>query len=356
MFDFSKLNQKIYINIDNSADALWHLIVHYKSNNIASLSPTLGSGINQYFKIAKEIIRKKLGKHRKVISLPVPGLLALVVHQGFKVFNYKDGTVSKVFDKSTSEVTIIKEVALVKGASRLEFAPKFIAEDISKKFFTEELVSGQLAVVNARENTDFSRDLYGSHIVNYIVQMITTDQEQNIQISHILQALSRFIHNDHLTGLETSHPNLSEIKRFYSDVCDDLNNYADKNVIKCYSHGDFSLENIIFSRNNVKVIDWEGAESRSILNDFYNYFFTEMYYKRLDISLDILKPARRKLLDHLDSALVEQNIKSYFDVYRKIFYLERIKACLERNITESVVRVTMNSVLLFKEYDSLNNS
>lgn len=354
MFEFSKLNQKVFINLDITTDALRYLIVHYKSNNIASLSPALGNGIGQYLKIAKAIIRKKLGKSGKVIRLPIAGSLALVVHQGYKIFNYKDGTVSKIFEKSTSEATIVKEVTIARNASRLEFAPKFITKDINKGFFTEELVSGQLAAVNARENTDFSRNLYSSHIVDYMARMIATDQEQHIPIKAMLQVLSEFINNDDLSGLEGKYPELTEIKYFFNHVCDDLMNNANDSVIKCYSHGDFSLENIIFSNESVKVIDWEGAESRSILNDFYNYFFTEMYYKRLEMSPDILKSAHQQLLDRLDSESVKEHIEAHDDMYRKIFYLERIKTCLERNLTKNAIKVTINSVLLFKGYESLN--
>ena len=279
-----------------------------------------------------------------------------MVHQGYKVFDYKEGTVSKVFGNSVSETAIRKEIETTRSASRLEFAPKFIREDLRNKTYTEELVTGQLAAVNARENISFSRNLYDSHIAGYLARMIITDQTQDIQIGGILPELSEFIESDYLSELESTYPALIEIKEFYSDVCDDLGNSVDNSIIKCYSHGDFSLENIIFSGRNVKVIDWEGAESRSILNDFFNYFFTEMYYKRLDTSLDILDSARQELLDRLDDTLVKDHIKSCYDFYRKIFYLERIKTILERDISEGLIRVAMNSVLLFKAYESLQNN
>ena len=355
MHEFSKLNNIIYINLDKSTDVLWHLVVHYKSNHIGSLSPSLGNRTNQYLRIIKEVIRKKLGKTREVIRLPVPGLLALKVHQGFKVFNYKDGTVSKVFASSVPEEMLRKEIETTISASRLDFAPKFIKDDPEKKSYTEELVAGQLAAVNARIDSAFSLSLYDSHIADYLARMITTDQIPDVQVSGILHELSAFIRNDSLARLETTYPALIEIKRFYTDICGDLENFADKSVIKCYSHGDFSLENIIVSRRNVKVIDWEGAESRSILNDFFNYFFTEMYYKRLDVSLDIFDSARQKLLDRLDGTLAKENVKSCYDIYCKIFYLERLKTILERDLNEGFIRVARNSVLLFKTHEALHN-
>lgn len=356
MHQFSKLNNIIYINLDKSTDVLWHLVVHYNANNIGSLSPTAGSRKNQYIKIVKEVIRSKLGGSRQVISLPLPGLLALAVHQGYKVFDYKERTVSKVFDNSVSESALLKEIETTKSASRLDFAPQFIKADRQNKYYTEEFVTGQLAAVNAQTDTCFSRSLYDSHIVDFLARMISTDREQNTRISDILPEHSEFIKTDYLSSLETIYPDLIEIKRFYADVCDDLKICADRSIIKCYSHGDFSLENIIFSRCDVKVIDWEGAESRSALNDFFNYFFTEMYYQRLDTSPDILDSARQKLLDHLDDELVKENIQSGHDLYRKIFYLERIKTILERNLTEGYIRVATNSVMLFKKFEELSDA
>jgi len=355
MHEFSKLNNIIYINLDKSTDVLWHLVVHYKSNHIGSLSPLLGNRANQCLRIIKEVIRRKLGKTREVIRSPVPGLLALMVHQGFKVFNYKDGTVSKVFANSVPEEMLRKEIETAINASRLDFAPKFIKDDPEIKSYTEELVSGQLAAVNARADSDFSLNLYDSHVADYLARMITTDQIPDVQVSSILNELSEFISNDYLTRLETPYPALIEIKGFYRDICDDLENLADKSVIKCYSHGDFSLENIIASRHDVKVIDWEGAESRSILNDFFNYFFTEMYYKRLDLSLDLFDTARQRLQDRLDDTSAKENLKSCYDIYRKIFYLERLKTILERDLNEGFIRVASNSVLLFKTHEALHN-
>jgi hypothetical protein len=267
------------------------------------------------------------------------------------VFDYKGRTVSKVFDDSVPESALLKEIETTKSAGRLGFAPQFIKENTGNRSYTEEFVSGQLAAVNARADSCFSINLYASHIADYLARMISTDRE-DIRLSGILPGLSGFIRTDYLSGLETTYPDLLEIKKFYGDVCDDLERCADRSIIKCYSHGDFSLENIIFSRHAVKVIDWEGAESRSILNDFFNYFFTEMYYKRLDTSPDIIDSARQKLLDCLDDEAVKQDIQSGHDIYRKIFYLERIKTILERNLTEGYIRVAANSVMLFKAYES----
>jgi hypothetical protein len=287
-----------------------------------------------------------------MITFSVPGTLALKVHQGFKIFNYREGNVSKVFENTVPENKIHTEVEAAKSASRLHFSPNFITENIDQKFYTEELLIGQLAKRSTRINMGLYKDLYNSHIVDYLAQMIGTDQDNNSRISDILRQLSAFINDDYFLGLEATFPTLTGVSDFFSDICNDLGELADNNVIKCYSHGDFSLENIIVNNNVVKVIAWEGAEIRSILNDFYNYFFTEMYFQRMKVSPDIVLSASSKLADRLDNSMVARSINAQPDVYRKIFYLERIKTLLERNVNENVVSVTMKSVLLFKAYES----
>ena len=52
-----------------------------------------------------------------------------------------------------------------------------------------------------------------------------------------------------------------------------------------FSHGDYSLVNILRTKNGIKVIDWEGAAFRNPLYDLYNFFFTEIYYKRAKANL-----------------------------------------------------------------------
>ena len=348
MDKFNLLNNNLYINLNRPIDVIWQLVIRYDSNNARSL----GVARNQRLRIVKNIIRNMLGRSQSAVSFAIPGTLALAVHQGFKIFNYRDSNVSKVFQDAVPKNKIHTEVEAVKRASRLDFAPNFVAEDIDRRFYTEELVIGQLAAKSPRIELGLYKDLYSSPIVKYLVQMIGTDQDDNSRLGDILRKLSAFINDDSFRELEARFPTLTEVSIFFSDICNDLRKLADNNIIKCYSHGDFSLENIVVNNNEVKVIDWEGAESRSILNDFYNYFFTEMYFQRMKISPDIVLSAASQLMAHLDNSTAKESIKSQLDVYRKLFYLERIKTLLERNVNESVVKVTTKSVLLFKTYES----
>lgn len=348
MHVFNRLKDNLYINLNRPIDVIWQVVIRYESNNVGSLDIRR----DQRLRIIKDIIRNMLGRNRGTINFPVPGTLALAVHQGFKIFNYRGGSVSKVFDNTVPKNKIHTEVEAAKSASRLHFSPNFITENIDQKFYMEELVIGQLAKRSTRINMGLYKDLYNSHIVDYLVQMIGTDQDNNCRIGDILRTLSASINDDYFLGLEATFPTLTEVRNFFSDICNDLGKLADNKVIKCYSHGDFSLENVIVSNHEVKVIDWEGAESRSILNDFYNYFFTEMYFQRMEVSVDIVLSAASKLTDHLDNSMVTRSINSNLDVYRKLFYLERTKTLLERNVNERVVNVIMKSVSLFKAYES----
>ena len=305
MHAFSKLNRNLYLSLNRPIDVIWQIVIRYESNYVGSI----GIVRNQRLRIVKNILRNMLGRGQETINFAVPGTLALTVHQGFKIFNYRDGSVSKVFENTVPEHKIHTEVEAVKSASRLYFSPNFIAENIDQKFYTEELLIGQLARRSARINMGLYKDLYNSHIVDYLVQMIGTDQDDNSRISDILRELAAFINDDYFLGLEATFPTLTEVSHFFSDICNDLGKLADNMVIKCYSHGDFSLENIIVNNNVVKVIDWEGAESRSILNDFYNYFFTEMYFQRMKVSPDIVLSAASKLTDHLDNSMVARSVE-----------------------------------------------
>ena len=70
------------------------------------------------------------------------------------------------------------------------------------------------------------------------------------------------------------------IERFVESVAKRMITKEKTQIDLVCSHGDFSLVNILKSKNGIKVIDWEGLDLRNPLFDFYNYFFTELYYNR----------------------------------------------------------------------------
>jgi thiamine kinase-like enzyme len=117
-----------------------------------------------------------------------------------------------------------------------------------------------------------------------------------------------------------------------------------------FSHGDYSLENILKSKTGIKAIDYEGAALRNPLYDLYNFFFTEIYFERVDFNLE---QVLNRAISFLQARLLQKepelakNLVSLAPIYRKLFYIERICMILERELNNQLLDVIHRSIEVF---------
>jgi thiamine kinase-like enzyme len=121
-----------------------------------------------------------------------------------------------------------------------------------------------------------------------------------------------------------------------------------------FSHGDFSLVNIINTKNGIKVIDWESAGRRSVLFDLHNYFLTEVYYKRATLSIaSEIDQAIAMLQARLAPSAPElaKTLPSRVQTYRELYYLERVCTLLDRELNDQRLDVILRSIDVFERYE-----
>ena len=93
-------------------------------------------------------------------------------------------------------------------------------------------------------------------------------------------------------NLDTEKVNV--IYQFIQPILSKLFNYPDQPVYQVFTHGDFSLRNMLATKKRFVIIDWESIAHRSILFDLYNFFLTELYYNR--VSTDLTSETRKAIL------------------------------------------------------------
>ena len=126
------------------------------------------------------------------------------------------------------------------------------------------------------------------------------------------------------------------------------------NISLVYSHGDFSLVNILNTANGIKVIDWENGAKRNPLYDLYNYFLTESYYERTtvkmvtEINAGIMSVQERLAKS---SPEIAATLATSADIYRWLYYLERLKVLVQRDMSRHNLAVIMRSIDVFTEYE-----
>jgi len=144
------------------------------------------------------------------------------------------------------------------------------------------------------------------------------------------------------------------VLKFANYLEDELRASREAVITLGYTHGDFSVGNLLKARDKVFGIDWESASRRSVCFDLYNFLFSELHKGRAAVL------PRRELdraLDALGSVLKRQereppDIATLSNVYRKLFYLERLLALAERRRPDQRdLRVVMRTLEVFSRYE-----
>jgi len=78
-----------------------------------------------------------------------------------------------------------------------------------------------------------------------------------------------------LAKQDLSSKDFTTIKSFIDMIVERLRVEGNCPVFLVFTHGDFCPANMLNTQQGIKVIDWEGAGTRSVLFDVYSYFFID---------------------------------------------------------------------------------
>jgi hypothetical protein len=313
------------------------------------------------FNVTRKLIqlRLRVSKRRNIIKLPFYGCLCLPVHRGFKIFNFRKKTVIKSFLTNIHLAAVANEIEAVQGASQLNFAPKLRGWSIDDRWYQEDFINGSPYYANPRSETKISITIYYREILTCLKKMFLLKQAQEITLHAYVERIFQNI-NQRLSAISSiKQTERNAIHRFLEVNNKALLSKKNIEIPLVFSHGDFSLINMLKTKNGIKVIDWEGANLRNPLHDLFNYFFTESYYNRL--SPKIL-PETIKAVGDLKSSVkaelpkIANSLEPLSEIYRKLYYLERLCMLFMRDESKKVQRVINNSIELFDSFEKCNDS
>jgi len=312
------------------------------------------------FNVSKKIIQLRLRvfKRRNIIKLPFYGCLCLPVHHGFKIFNFKKKTVIKSFLPEVHLTAVANEIEALQKASLLNFAPKLRGWSIDDRWYEEDFINGRPFYANPRSETKIAITIFYREILPCLKKMILLKQAKEVTFSTYVGKIIKYI-----TRRLGSIPSLKQTERNAINQFMEINNKAllspkKAEVPLVFSHGDFSLINMLKTKNGIKVIDWEGADFRNPLYDLFNYFFTELYYKRIPIKISqemIKAVGALKLSVKADLPEIANSLEPSSEIYRKLYYLERLCMLFKRDESKKVQEVIINSMELFDSFEKCND-
>lgn len=285
-----------------------------------------------------------LGKARLPVKhLSADGDMGLRVHRGYKVFDFADGIVTKLFDAGVAPATVAREKRCVRICNELDFAPRVLAIPDAAPWYAEELIRGPHIAAGGV----FPDARYGAELMRCLCRLATFRTTRWVRLSTYSAQIEKelFLLCDRLPPGESSI-----VRGFVSRSVRGLRG-ADDLLPLVTSHGDFLAENILYTRNGIKVLDWESACERSALHDFYNFYTTEIYQERMaaDEFHSVIRQRSDELLSIIsrDNDELAEGAAAKLPILLRVFFLERLIMLLHRQLNARIRRVIWRSVQIF---------
>ncbi len=314
-------------------------------------------GLRQALSIVRKLRRGRRGRalQGEVADLPVDDPMALKVNGGFKTFDPVARSVTKVFADDVPQTDRDREIALVERSAACPAAPAWHGILTGQAGYREELIAGTPLVEIATSRPGFYASLV-DEFADLLVQIASVDKLVARPAVTLVEKPLRIVKS----GRDAANAFLSGCGDAMVALCEESAGRVGQRapyLFQCFSHGDFSLLNISRSEEGaLRILDWETAGQRALLNDLFNLLTVELYYERADAELPAVSRALvRAFADRLVSLepSSSQSVQEEFDAYRWTFYVERCAVLVERRLTPRIAGVIKRSVDVFRRYEGL---
>ena len=267
----------------------------------------------------------KILKKRSILRIGIYGQLCFTVYGGYKIFDFYGKNVTRIFKDHIGLEEVNKEMNLASSAASLVCAPNIEKVNPEKRWYREEYLSGRVLLAESACDRNAVCNNFKRHAVPLLEEIISGGEPAVIELKKYLA-----LKQDGLIKRDLQSPDIQEITEileFTDNIVTLLNRQSDARVLIAFSHGDFSVKNIVVTDSGPRLLDWELAARRSILYDFYNYFF---HILRTGQNRGNLSLAIHSCLQWLQNSLNSKQNNYAYDfmpfsqIYRWLYYFERM--------------------------------
>ena len=287
------------------------------------------------------------------------GHMGLKVHRGYKIFDFKRNVVARIIDPDVAPTVVQDELTGVKNAAELEFAPNIYKWDEKQRWYEEDYIIGEKRAISDKSSTDILFRLFDKEIKSCLESMLRLKSILRVETRGYLSQILEILEDTRLLDSGLNKSKIEKIKSFLSSNIKRLIEESSTETFIAFSHGDFSLVNILSTDSGIKVIDWEGAKYRGLLNDFFNFFMTEIYYDRSGIGIaekvNALGNNILQVLEINSTPSKDQYLRS-LHYYRRLYYVERVSTLLQRDITDKSLDVITKSIDIFNRFENKSHN
>jgi hypothetical protein len=304
----------------------------------------------------KFLVKKKLspGDPQDYLALPAFGHFGMKVHRGYKLFDLVGSEVTKVFNAEILPDEAREEIRASRIASSIALAPRHLLSDSKCTWFKEEYIRGTHATsLVSPGSSDFLR--YYPDAAECLIELIGIRKPLVVDATEYIETLATDDFRDRWLNADIPSEEVDRIAEYIESTRQSLMAHAEvKELQLVLTHGDFSLVNAIHDGERLRFIDWEGVGAGSIYSDILNFGFAEHYYGRTSAEFGIelasmIEKFRSAVLaefPELEAALAVDE-----DYYRRLYYLERVRLMIDRDVSLNLNSVVAKSIAMFEQFD-----
>jgi hypothetical protein len=352
-YQYVKIGRPFYCLQQSPVVLAWLLYFKYETLRLHSLKIDKKQGISALRALVRHQLH--LGSSDSVLELPAYGNLCLPVHRGYRVFDFRRKAVTRTFDPEVDRAIVENEIEGVRQAGRLDFAPAVPRWNEEERWYEEEYVIGDRARWIPKSEPEAVVRIYRQHVAPCLEHMILLQAPVNVKLGEYVGRIMDSLGDGRLSKPGLNVGKAMAIRDFVESVAEHLLLEGSGTAVDLvFSHGDFSLRNMLRTRDGMVVIDWESAGRRSALFDLYNYFFTESYYGRITTDLiSEISEAISSLQSRLTAKApsIASTLCFLAGVYCRLYTLERVLALLERELSDDLLDVILRSIEVFARYE-----
>jgi hypothetical protein len=306
------------------------------------------------------LYKSKLRYNSSLTNLPVYGQVCMPVHKGYKVFNLQRGVVVKIFDHDISKLNIENEIEYLKTISQIDFAPTLKKWNVYERWYEEEYIFGSIDSLHRSHDSAILLNKFFNEIIPClsILMLLRSpiSKTSNDYAREILDKLEACMSSQKILA----EKGIDRIKGFIYTMVERLNVLGNSPVQIVFTHGDFCPANILKTKKGIKIVDWESAAFRSMLFDFYSYFFYRPVCRK--ISVHKVASEIKEALPLFISKLASKDSKFAVNgstaetTYRSLYYIEFVCKLMERQMTEKrldIMDFIFRYIEAFNNYDNV---
>lgn len=373
-YKYVKINDYYFCLQQNPAVFAW--ILFFKRDDLITIQPWRKKNIptwkklcsRYYWNVIKHnlinlifFLQCRLGlRNSEVVQLPVYGHFGMPVHKGYKIFNLRSNTVTKIFDADVSRSSIMKEIEQLEKVSQISFAPSLRKWDIDERWYQEDYIRSNIAAVHRSSDSDIFLKAFYREAIPCMNSLILFQPPQIKYLSMYLKEIMGILERSEFSREKLDLEESEIFNKFVHGTVERLNAEGNCPVHLVFSHGDFCPPNFLSLKDGLKIIDWESADFRSLLFDFYSYFFYRPVTRKLPVAQIVseINEALPYFISELSlrSPDITDNLVASVKIYRQLYYIERLCMLVERDLTDNYLSMKdyiFRYIKAFQDYEDI---